>query len=464
MNPGLAYRSGVLSDKGIVIFTILSCVLIYVSLSFLLPKSQIPTLVAVFIGSNMLSRTNLFKYLVNKIEAPATSSLIPRVGKGIGYDKFKSLSESSQVEVLSAIKSLQAYSDNTKKTNDRRRKLFKMMSWRQQRICEEVGYLKKLTKIDQSIVKNQKMLSAVVENSVKDFGLSFKDFDLLNYSNNNSNNSSTNYRVVEALGHYMRDWSREGDVELKHMLLYIKQQLNEAIPVNERANTCIIVPGSGLGRIAHEIASIGDDENSKFGAVHAVEYSGLMHLCNQFIYSTGDKTQQYDIYPYIHSCSNFTNSATQFRPSTIHVNQSKPKNLSIDHEDFRYFHIPDDKNYVNVIVVSAFFIDTAENLIDYMDCIQRLTSPSKDNSIKNGYWINIGPLKYGTAARVELNVEELSKVRKEMGWNDINSFTSIEHSNSEDRLVGYMTDTQSMWQGYYGLNMWNSQRKENKAK
>ena len=463
VTPRVNTASRTPSDSVLILSTAFTCVLVYIALSIVLGSSQIPILVVVFICTNMLSRTGVFKNFVSKLDvskAIGDHSIprIPSVENPTGHKFFQSISEHSRIEILSAIKSLQAYSDNTKKVNDRRRRLFKMMTWRQQKLCEDVGYLKKLTKIDQLISSNQKILSAIADGAVESYGISYKDFDLLRGSNH-SNTSSTNYRVIEALGHYIRDWSPDGDAELEPMMNYITEQLNQVIPVQERLKTCVIIPGLGLGRIAHEVASIGNDTGSNFGAVHAIEYSGLMHLCNKFIYSTKNEVKDYNIFPYIHSCSNFIDNSSQFRSSVVHSGQTKPKKLALNHEDFRYFEIPDKSQFENVVVVSAFFIDTAENLISYLDTIQELTTPNRKNGIKNGYWINIGPLKYGTAAQAELNSDELKKIRKLMGWKDLSSINSL--NNSDNQLVGYMTDKQSMWQGYYGLTMWNTERKEN---
>lgn len=460
--------SGPTSDRVLLLSTAITCLLIYLLLSFIFKNTQVPCLVVVFIFTNMLSRTGIFRNIIKKLDISkiATDQSLPRipaVDNQVSHNEFQKMSETSRIELLTAIKSLQAYSAGSKKTNDRRKRLFRMMSWRQQKLCEDIGYMKKLSKIDESVVSNQKILSAIANTAVKNFGISYEDFDILK-GINNGNASSTNYRVIEALGHYIRDWSVDGDAELTPMLNYINEQLDRVIPLEERSKTCIIIPGSGLGRIAHEIASTGSDTDARFGAVHAVEYSGLMHLCNSFIYSSSEALKDYIIYPYIHSCSNFVDVASQFRSFVVNNGHTKPKNLSLNHEDFRYFEIPEKERFQNVVVISAFFIDTAENLISYLDTIQELTTPNKRNSIKNGYWINIGPLKYGSAAQVELNSEELTKIRKKMGWSDINSATSLESENRDKALVGYMTDKQSMWQGYYGMSMWSTQRKENSRK
>lgn len=218
-----------------------------------------------------------------------------------------------------------------------------------------------------------------------------------------------------------------------------------------------------MGRIAHNIANLGKETGSQFASVHAVEYSGLMSMCNSYIYSGSDKallpsSLAAEIFPYIHTSSNFVQSSSQFRTSQISCLVDKPDNLHLNIDDFRYFSISDSSKYENVVVLSVFFVDTAENLIEYLDTIKDLTS---NKNVKNGYWINIGPLKYGSAAQVELTAEELAKVRLAMGWKDLHYANSIENEK-DDGLVGYITDKKSMWQGYYGLSMWTSARKENK--
>ncbi|ODV69780.1 N2227-domain-containing protein [Hyphopichia burtonii NRRL Y-1933] len=407
--------------------------------------SQVPLAVTLFIATNMLSRAKIFGRLYDKLTQPSLK--LPSL-QGGNYHRFAQLNQLSQVELLTAIKSLQSYATNSKKSNDRRKKLFKLMSWRQQKLCQDVGYLQKLNKIDQSIASNQKILNKIADSAIDVYGLSFRDFDLLKNSSS-SNVSSSNYRVVETLGHYVRDWSLS--TELSPLLAYINSQLSSVIPRNH-SNTCIIIPGSGLGRLAHEVAKSND-----WGAVHAVEYSGLMHICNEFIYNNKSNLE---LFPHIHSCSNFTSTKSQFRPIAIDSNVAKPANLHLHHQDFRYFQIPNLDQFDTVVIVSAFFIDTAENLIDYFDTINHLTTPSRNNkNLKKGFWINIGPLKYGSAAQAELNSEEITKIRKKIGWNDLHHDVTL--NNKESPLVGYITDKDSLWQGYYGLTRWTSARCEN---
>lgn len=437
------------SDRELVVVAVVVCLALFVILSILIPQSQVPLLIVVFIGTNMLSKTKFFGSLVSRV-APEISKAITKSkfpknyessANSTNYNHFLQLNEESKLELLLAIRSLQSYGVNSKGVNSRRRKLFKLMSWRQQNLCENVGYLRKLDKIDESIATNQKFLNTLADFAIENYGLTYKDFDYLQNHHNNQQTSASNYRVIEVLGHINRDWII--DDEIQPLLSYITHQMNKII--SEKLKTCIIVPGSGLGRIAYEIAKLG------YAQVRAVEFSGLMHVCNQFIYKN---QENHKIFPHVHTCSNFTDTRSQFTTNEIKP-FNKPDNLILDLQDFRNFEI-DDK-FDNVVIVSAFFIDTAENLIDYFDKIKQLTMPMRNNNINHGYWINVGPLKYGSAAQVELNADEIKQIRKQMGWKD------IDYRNEVDtrQLVGYVTNKQSFWQGYYGLTKWTSERKEN---
>ncbi|CCE83544.1 Piso0_004123 [Millerozyma farinosa CBS 7064] len=426
-----------------------------------LTSNQLTTLVVVFVVSNMIARTPWFQnWLIKKIEG--RHKLFSSINSIKGNDEFQQLSFSSKEEILTAINSLHSYAANTLSQNNRRRKLFKLMSWKQQKLCDDIGYTKKLNSIDKGIKSNQQLLTSIANKFTSKYDLSYSD--LQSFQSSRKNASSTNYRVIEALSHIVRDWSSSDPKEIEPILNYVKKEINRVIPVAERARTCIIVPGSGTGRLAYEIAKWDSKSSQSLGAVHAVEYSGLMNMVNGFVFDA-EEVEKYEIYPYVHTCSNFLDTESQLRVEPFQVNIQKPENLHLHHEDFRKFRLDNSSIFDNIIVVSVFFIDTAENLVDYFDTIQYLTTKTTNNNIKNGYWINVGPLKYGTASQVELNGEEIRKLRKKLGWQDINSKYSIKDSEHENNgLFEYTTDRGSLWQGFYGVCMWNTARKENERK
>lgn len=421
-------------------------------------SSPVPLLVSVLIASNMLFRTAIFRQLVRssqlalarkpwmllwKLQSPLKIS---------GYSAFEVLPSSSQWELLLAIKSLEDYCTNSRKINDRRRSLFRLMSWRQQKLCDEAGYSQKLRRIDAGISQNQIVFTAIADVAKRKYGLSYRELNFSSHNYASKTTSSSNYRVVESMGHFLRDWV--DSVETAHIVDYVSSQLDAVIPAGQVEETCIIVPGSGLGRVAHEIAN-----HKPYGAVYAVEFSGLMHCCNQFVYEKSDK-ESHTLVPYVNSTSNFLTADAQFREVTFTTGVAKPGNLHLHLDDFCSFEVPGDRNFQNVVVVSVFFIDTAENILEYFDRINQLCAPSRHSRTKNGFWINAGPLKYGSAAQAELNGEEIAHIRKQMGWIDVETDITLDNNN----LFPYITDRQSLWQGFYGILKWCNAHRDNNNK
>ena len=66
------------------------------------------------------------------------------------------------------------------------------------------------------------------------------------------------------------------------------------------------------------------------------------------------------------------------------------------------------------VVVTCYFIDTAHNIVEYLQMIYKILK-------KGGLWVNIGPLLYHYAEMpgemsIELTWEEVVKVAKKIGF------------------------------------------------
>lgn len=414
---------------------------VFQALSWALPNTQAPLLTAVFVFTSMVSRLGPFQRAVISARRKFNRRAFLPV-------KVAGLSDTAAAELAEALALLQDYQSASRFTNDRRKRLFGLMLWRQQRLCDAAGYSSKLERIDKCVAANQKLFDALVAATRAAYpGLEpHKPAKLAQQT------SLSNYRVVECLGHFLRDWGSLQEVQ--PMAQYVLDQLDAAIPADQALQTCVVVPGSGLGRLAHEIA-----RHRPYGAVHAVEFSGLMHAGHRFMYLPVQGLDQHLVYPHVHTTSNFAETEAQFRQETLKVGLEQPQNLHLHIDDFRYFQVPDRDLYRNVVVVSAFFIDTAENIMDYFDQINQIAKPLPKTAVENGFWINYGPLKYGSAAQAELLGSEIAHIRHAIGWRD------LEHGNTlETELVGYITDKQSMWQGFYGVEHWLCAHESNKAK
>lgn len=452
-------------------------VIIYIFLKpiFKSNKTLLNIIITIFIVST-ISQSQMFANLKNKLN----SLLIKKISLNNNnnntiINSIKPLNPSfpeiknqeDRLDLLYALKNINLYKSNCRDWNDKKRSLFGTLTWRQQDLVKKCHYLNKINKIDKLIDENYKLLNDLYKFNLKNYEIDSIELKLSNEFFKNSNNYkiNSNFRVIESLCHYTRDWSIKGDIEIKPLINYINSQISKNI--KDFNKTTVIVPGSGLGRIAHEISKLNkNDKNLK--SVHAIEYSWLMYLFNNFIYgNSNESTKNYKIHPYIHNYSNHVNVEDQLRSVDLNFSDyKKPENLHLHRCDFTRFELfnkdnkdKDNNNNSNgtiikdikekeelkdIVIVTAFFIDTAENLIDYFDSINRLCKSLPSNGKK--IWINVGPLKYGTAAKVELSYEEIKQLRSLMGWKCIDE---IENPD----ILGYLTDVKGLWQGYYGVTM-----------
>ncbi|KAH3661513.1 hypothetical protein OGAPHI_006360 [Ogataea philodendri] len=372
------------SDTGAVVSRLAVTVLIHVLLNAAFPSSRVVSFVTALLVAAVISQSPMFlrwrQRLASMAADPGTSSQL-----------------SSRLQLTSALNEMRQYLARAKASNDKKRQLFKTMSWRQQKIVAETGYSAKIKTADALVAENYKVLQKTIAQAVDKYDVSRFELNSA-VANARHHPNSSHHRVVEALCHFARDWSPAYDKEVQPILQYITSQLKTL----DLKQTTVVVPGSGLGRVAHELALLGPQH------VVAVEYSWYMLLLNEFVYS--DNKDSYKIYPYT------------------------PANLPASPH--------------HMAIVTCFFIDTAENLMDYFDAIGRLADAATGDVL----WINVGPLKYGTAAKAELNYEEIKKLRDLCGWQLVNE-------RPEPEILGYLTDTLGLWQGYYGVTMWTCKRR-----
>ncbi|SCU83383.1 LAME_0C04962g1_1 [Lachancea meyersii CBS 8951] len=246
--------------------------------------------------------------------------------------------------------------------------------------------------------------------------------------------NSNQQRVNEAISHMCRDWHHSFEAERKPLVDFMVSRVKG---LNLKGNTLLVVPGSGAGRLAYEIARAFPKCD-----VHSVELSTLMYLCNEFAL---DHSGTIRIAPFAQHFSGQLTTRQQVGGLDIDLAQSeRPSNLKVHLGNFCEFQ--PCASYDNIVVLSAYFIDTAEDLFDYFEAIEALKT-----SCSKLHWVNIGPLKYGTRPKVQFTVEELTKLRSIRKWKD------LYHDANTDKLCGYLTNKDSLYQGFYGLVRFHSQ-------
>lgn len=344
-----------------------------------------------------------------------------------------SIDRSNRASILSAVAALDAYKDNIQAFYKRRYALFSKMSLTHQNLAQDTGYLDRLNAMELSATKNAKVAKAIAQYAKKKYSIKEYELRVVKPLSNGS--------VIELLNHYVRDWSNETANDRKELFRPILNNLQKEFPESDRSDKKILVPGSGLARLAYEISLL----NFK---TDAYEYSHLMDIGAQFLYRYKKylpaSQDHFDLYPFVHDFSHQSSTSAQLRSISIPSikDLSQPKNLHLDYGDFTKLAKSNPSEYDSV--VTLFLIDTAENTLHYLDSIRDLVKPG-------GIWINYGPLKWGTAPQVEFNLEELKQV--------ITKFDFV----IEDEFEGdneYNGDKMSLWQGKYRIRGWVARRKE----
>eukprot|EP00286_Rhodomonas_abbreviata_P028351 CAMPEP_0181293658 /NCGR_PEP_ID=MMETSP1101-20121128/3180_1 /TAXON_ID=46948 /ORGANISM="Rhodomonas abbreviata, Strain Caron Lab Isolate" /LENGTH=350 /DNA_ID=CAMNT_0023398255 /DNA_START=464 /DNA_END=1513 /DNA_ORIENTATION=+ len=202
------------------------------------------------------------------------------------------------------------------------------------------------------------------------------------------------------LRQFMRDWSEEGANERSQCYQPITDALEayySHYPKEERYRLKVLLPGAGLGRLAYNVAKLG------FSA-QGCEFSYQMLISSNYIlnYAPGPKTLA--LHPWVLSSSNVWDTEGH-QLQRVLVPDELPGGLppSVDFsmvagdflEVYRGQHGEWD------CVATSFFIDTASNIVDYVEHIHSLLSDG-------GIWINLGPLLYHYTDSPDVDSIELS--------------------------------------------------------
>ncbi|KAJ3008267.1 hypothetical protein HKX48_008671 [Thoreauomyces humboldtii] len=194
-------------------------------------------------------------------------------------------------------------------------------------------------------------------------------------------------KVKTTLRQFARDWSDMGRKEREEAYDPILLELETRFPnlsTEERGALRVLVPGAGLGRLAFDIVKKGF-------SCQGNEFSFFMLLASNFILNRAKKRQEFEVYPWIHSFSNHLSTIAQFQsahiPDVVPGGIPKTADFSMVAGDFlAIYNSPDNEGAWDVIV-TCFFVDTAKNILEYVDTIHHALKST-------GLWINIGPLLY----------------------------------------------------------------------
>ncbi|RYP82279.1 hypothetical protein DL770_005617 [Monosporascus sp. CRB-9-2] len=239
---------------------------------------------------------------------------------------------------------------------NRWRDMYKKVTKQQKATLElAVGYRQKLNNIEHLIDRNAIVCDAIVEHAMQFYGVEETELKDFIRGEEEAGRSPDRTSVLQSLKHYVRDWASEGaherDAAFPCILETLRTlSLNQSTEKSNLSIQKVLLPGAGLGALGYEVANLGVTVPNKI-----FDASKVLMVEGDFTQVFWEAKGQYDV------------------------------------------------------VVTHFFIDTARNLMSYLETIHQLLRTG-------GYWINFGPLLYGTGPFVQLSLDEIVAVSESIGF------------------------------------------------
>jgi len=231
----------------------------------------------------------------------------------------------------------------------------------------------------------------------------------------------------------IRDWSTEGAEERRTCYDPILDRLRAHFG-SSIAQRRVLVPGAGLGRLAFDIAR-------EAAAVEAGDLSSPVVASSAYMLHCVRTGHQHTIFPFIHNLVNARERQDLVRPvivPDVHISANEASVLSLRLVDFAEAYASPEAAGRWDAVVTCFFIDTARNVLQYIDTIHNALAPG-------GLWLNVGPLSWHWAAKWK-------EPSVELAWDDLRNailmsgFSIVEESEREGTYTG---DPRSLMQQRY---------------
>ncbi|KAL3494965.1 N2227-like protein-domain-containing protein [Aspergillus germanicus] len=280
------------------------------------------------------------------------------------------------------------------------RDLYKHVPQKQKTFVEKtVGYTRKLNTVEHLFEDNDKIAANIVRHALEFYDVSQSELDEFIKEVEKEKKTPDRTSVVQAMKHFVRDWSEEGIIERQDSFPCVLKHLAD-MDRSERPLR-VLAPGAGAGRLGYEIDALGDFE------VTLNEWSAYMNLVHR--YATQVSTPNSITYhPYIDWWSHHATTREMQRGVTFPDWIPSTSKVVMVEGDFTSV-FPDSESGTYDVLVTLFFIDTARNLMAYLETIHRLLKPG-------GTWINLGPLLFGTGPWLQFSVDEIVLVSEALGF------------------------------------------------
>ncbi|KAI0124248.1 N2227-like protein-domain-containing protein [Xylariales sp. AK1849] len=338
------------------------------------------------------------------------------------------------------------------------------------------SYLETLDRVDAAIERNAELARVILKFGLRSFGMNEGPSEeghakmpeewagIAKYSDKDKARST--------IRQFYRDWSSEGCLERNACYGPVFRALEaQKVKYPDKSPMKVLVPGAGLGRLVFDLCQKG-----YFSEGNEISYHQL--LASSYILNNVEKAGQHTIYPWVHSFSNHRNRENQFQSykvPDIHPQHTLAQTRGIGAmqmcaADFLCLYGDESHKDQYDAVAACFFLDTAPNLIRYLEVIRHCLVPG-------GILINVGPLLWhwenhvpghhgydgdadtdensigiGEPGNFELTHDEVVALVEKMGF--------IVEKQETDIHAPYVQDSQSMLQTVYKAAHWVARKSE----
>ncbi|KAK1958603.1 N2227-domain-containing protein [Colletotrichum sublineola] len=327
---------------------------------------------------------------------------------------------------------------------DRWKGLYKHVSKVQKAVLEKtIGYSQKFKIAEQLLDFNQDLCNEIVETALNFYGITQKELADHSKAKDDAGQHADRVSTSQTLKHFVRDWSTAGTGEREDAFPCILGELKALFPDRISRNVKALFPGSGLGRLGHEVAALGGFD------VTVNEWSMFMNLAYRFL-EAHPRPRSKALHPFVDSWSHHATTADMFRGVSFPDQRVNASSILLVEGDFTTAFKAEKGQYD--VVVTHFFIDTARNIMSYFDAIYASLKPG-------GYWVNFGPLLWGTGPFVQLSLDEIVAVTKSMGFEYVDTSEQCgnvtlqgEKIRGKDAVYGF--NEKALTKNAYSAQVW----------
>jgi len=260
-------------------------------------------------------------------------------------------------------------------------------------------------------------------------------------------------KVTYVLKNVARDWTAEFEDERRESYGRVCDRLLNAFGDDRKDNKKVLVPGCGLARLCMEIVAKGFH-------VDGNEHSYFMLLTSAYILNGLRRKDQWTIFPWALNTSNVRSFKDQVQPVVVpdvvpedFIASNEAGSMGMIAGDFSGVFSSSEFQDEYDAVVTCFFLDTAHNVIEYMECIWGVLRPG-------GVWINLGPAQWHWAdshtylpedeVSIEIPVDQVVEIAKQIGFEFENDVETVS--------CHYMSNPKTMRPQTYECALWTARK------